>query len=91
MSSAGDVDGDGHADVIVGQPNRISWIGPGLAKAWSTRIGEGSGRKHRITAVPVVAGGRVYTLDSRSQLSAVTTSGAPLWSVSLAPASESRP
>ena len=52
---------------------------------WSAPIGQGEGRKYRITADPVVADGRVFTVDSRAQVSAHSTSGAPLWSRNLAP------
>ncbi len=57
--------------------------------AWSAPIGQGNGRRHRITAAPVVADGRVYTLDSGAQVSAHTTSGERLWAVDLTPVSES--
>lgn len=63
-------------------------IGTSLQVAWSVPIGEGNDRKHRITADPVVANGRVFTLDSRSRLSAFSTSGASLWSVDLTPAAD---
>ncbi|MEM6376144.1 MAG: PQQ-binding-like beta-propeller repeat protein [Pseudomonadota bacterium] len=52
---------------------------------WSVDIGEGDGRKARITADPVVADGRIFTLDARTQVSAVTTSGAVLWTRDLTP------
>ncbi|WP_428925391.1 PQQ-binding-like beta-propeller repeat protein [Marinibacterium sp. SX1] len=54
--------------------------------AWATDIGEGDDRKHRITAAPVVGGGRIYTLDSRDQVTAVAPNGAVLWSVDARPA-----
>ncbi len=63
-------------------------LDPSLQIAWSAEIGEGNDRKHRITADPVVANGRVFTLDSRSRLSAFSTRGAALWSVDLTPASD---
>lgn len=56
--------------------------------AWSVRIGEREGRRHRITADPVVAQGRVFTLDSRSTVAAVSTSGDLLWSRDLTPLTE---
>ena len=59
-----------------------------LSRAFTVSIGEGNGRKHRITADPVVANGRVYALDSRATVSAFTTSGAPVWSRDLTPASD---
>ncbi|TQV69600.1 PQQ-binding-like beta-propeller repeat protein [Aliiroseovarius halocynthiae] len=56
---------------------------------WSASIGEGNDRKHRITAEPVVADGRVFTLDSRAQVVATGTSGATLWARDLTPSSDS--
>ncbi len=56
------------------------------ARIWSVDIGSGNSRKYRITAAPVVASGRVFTMDSTSGVSAVATSGAKLWSVDLTPA-----
>ncbi|MDX1784792.1 MAG: PQQ-binding-like beta-propeller repeat protein [Roseovarius sp.] len=56
---------------------------------WSANIGSGDGARNRISADPVVAGGRVFALDSTGQASAHTTDGAPLWSVSLVPKNDS--
>ena len=63
-------------------------LGRTLNLAWSAAIGEGNGRKHRITADPVLGGGRVFTMDSRATVSAFTTGGAPIWTQDLTPASE---
>lgn len=52
---------------------------------WSTRIGAGDNRKSRITADPVVAGGRIFTLDSEARVSATATNGEAVWSVTLLP------
>ncbi|MEM9579766.1 MAG: PQQ-binding-like beta-propeller repeat protein [Pseudomonadota bacterium] len=52
---------------------------------WSVPIGEGDSRRHRITADPVIAGGRIFTMDSRSLVSAVSLGGEKLWSVDLTP------
>ncbi len=59
-----------------------------LSLAWSVSIGQGNDRRHRITADPVIADGRVYALDSRARVSAHTTLGEPLWVQDLTPASE---
>ena len=59
-----------------------------LSLAWSVSIGQGNDRRHRITADPVVADGRVFTLDSRARVSAHTTAGESLWAQDLTPASE---
>lgn len=61
-------------------------LGSALSLAWSANIGTGDSRKYRITADPVVAGGRVFTLDAQSVVTATSTSGATLWQVDLRPA-----
>ena len=65
---------------------------PALSSAPQLRfaapIGQGNDRKHRITAEPVVAGGRIFTLDSRAQVVATSTSGASVWARDLTPASD---
>jgi len=63
-------------------------LGTGTTLQWSAVVGEGAGRKHRITADPVVGAGRIYTLDSRARVSATSTAGGALWSVDLTPAGE---
>lgn len=55
---------------------------------WSASIGQGNDRKHRITAEPVVADGRIFTLDSRAQVVATSTAGTSLWARDLTPASD---
>jgi outer membrane protein assembly factor BamB len=58
------------------------------ALVWSTNIGSGDSRKQRITAAPVVGGGRIYTLDASSQVSAVSPAGAVLWQRAILPSSD---
>ena len=52
---------------------------------WSAKIGQGNDRRHRITADPVAALGRVFTIDSRASVAATSVSGAPLWARDLTP------
>ena len=59
-----------------------------LSLQWSQSIGQGNGKRHRITATPVLANGVLYTLDSRSTVTAISTSGATLWSRNLTPAAD---
>lgn len=59
-----------------------------LTQIWSTRIGAGNKRKIKITAAPVAAEGRIFTLDAESLVSAVSTGGGILWQRNLTPLSE---
>lgn len=59
-----------------------------LERIFSVDIGEGNSRRARITADPVIADGRVFTLDARSRVSAFTTGGAPLWTADITPPGE---
>lgn len=52
-------------------------------RVWSTAIGTGNSKRNRLTAAPVVAGGRVFAMDARAQVSAVSTSGGVLWQADL--------
>jgi outer membrane protein assembly factor BamB len=52
-------------------------------RVWSTSIGEGSSRKNRISAAPVVSAGRVFTMDGGVTVAATSTAGAPIWSADL--------
>ncbi|SFR18171.1 PQQ-like beta-propeller repeat protein [Poseidonocella sedimentorum] len=55
------------------------------ALAWSAPIGQGNTRKLRITAEPVIAAGRIFTLDAGAGVQATSTAGAPLWTRDLTP------
>ncbi len=55
---------------------------------WSVRVGAGDSRRLRIVSDPVVAGGRIFTLDAAETLSATSTGGATVWSTSLVPQSD---
>ena len=56
-----------------------------LTRIWSTNIGAGDGRKRRITADPVIADGRIFTLDAGTQVTALNTSGGILWTTDINP------
>ncbi|RKF16666.1 quinoprotein [Roseovarius spongiae] len=56
---------------------------------WSANIGKGDSARSRITAQPVVAGGRVFTLDANATVSAHSTSGKALWTANLVPVNDS--
>ena len=59
-----------------------------LAPLFAAPIGAGEDRRHRITADPVVAGGRVFTLDAEATVAAHDLGGAPLWSRDLTPGAD---
>jgi len=50
---------------------------------WVSDIGHGNSRRTRITADPVAADGRIFTLDSEAQLVAHGVDGVTLWTVDL--------
>lgn len=52
---------------------------------WSVPVGKGNSRMNRVSATPVVAGGRVFAMDALARLDAVSTSGTTLWSTDLTP------
>ncbi len=54
---------------------------PGLV--WSANIGAGNSRKLRLSAQPVVAGGRVFAMDARARVTALSTAGGALWTTDL--------
>ncbi|WP_348540011.1 PQQ-binding-like beta-propeller repeat protein [Shimia sp. R11_0] len=53
--------------------------------AWSTSIGQAESRKNRITADPVMADGKIFTVDALATVSAINTAGETLWSKDLTP------
>ena len=55
---------------------------------WTGKIGTGETRRNRISADPVVAGGRVFTMDTRAELRAHGANGGLIWSRNLTPPSE---
>ena len=59
-----------------------------LTHLWSVSIGEGNATKQRLSADPVVAGGRIFTQDALAGVRAFDTSGKLLWSADLTPASD---
>ncbi len=55
-------------------------FGASPARLWSASIGSGSGPQARLAAEPVVAGGRVYTVDTRSVVRAFdANTGGRVW------------
>lgn len=59
---------------------------PNFQIAWRRGVGEGSGRGRQVTAPPVAAGGRVFTMDGEALVVASdAASGAQVWRANLQP------
>lgn len=56
---------------------------------WSQSIGTANSRRQRITASPVVGGGRIFTMDAAATVTAVSPAGDVLWSRDLTPDTDS--
>ncbi len=50
---------------------------------WSANMGAGNSRKNRISAAPVVSGGRVFAMDAAMTVTALSTGGGLLWQADL--------
>ncbi len=56
-------------------------LGTSLGTAWTVSIGAGSDKKGRLISAPVVAGGRVYTIDTNGTVRAFDArNGGAVWS-----------
>ncbi|MGE0212225.1 MAG: PQQ-binding-like beta-propeller repeat protein [Parvibaculaceae bacterium] len=61
-------------------------LGPQLSRVFSINAGAGSDGDGRLTASPIIVGGRVFVLDSQAKVRAFSAErGAPVWSTSLVP------
>jgi len=57
-----------------------------VSRAWDTSVGNGSSRYNKVMAQPVLAGGRVFTMDGGVQVSALDAgNGGRIWQVDLKP------
>ena len=60
-----------------------------IKKVWSVNIGDGSDDEERLVASPIIANGRIFTIDALSLVSAYKTSnGRLLWKKNLTPEDE---
>jgi len=75
-----------------GEPNNAPGhlaLANAVRQAWSADAGKGSSSEGRVTASPIVFGGRVYTLDAGARVTAFSTSGGGVsWKTSLIPEKE---
>ena len=74
-----------HRNGNAAHAGKIGNLNSDLTLAFSAPIGKGNSLRARITADPVVAGGIVYTLDARSQVTATAVNGATVWTADVAP------
>ncbi len=64
-------------------------LAPQFKKTWEVSIGDGGDKRTPLTAIPVVAEDRVYTLDTAGNLAAFDVQdGKRLWRVSIVPRGE---
>jgi outer membrane protein assembly factor BamB len=71
-------------------PGHLALSGSG-AKLWSADAGTGSSSRGRLSAVPLVADGKVFTLDAGGNVTAfAASSGARLWSANVTPKPEKK-
>jgi outer membrane protein assembly factor BamB len=64
-------------------------LGGSLHKVWSVDAGTGSSSSGRLSAVPLVADGKVFTLDAAGDISAFSASGgSKMWTTSVTPKNE---
>jgi outer membrane protein assembly factor BamB len=75
----------GYADNVM---HHLSATGE-LQRVWSTGIGSGSSKSSRLTASPVISGGKIFALDSETEVSAFDAkTGDRLWRSDLTPDDE---
>ena len=66
-------------------------IGERVNKSWRVDIGTGSSSSGRLSAIPIVADGKVFTLDAGGTVSAFSAAGGSrVWSISVTPKNEKR-
>ncbi|MEM9716062.1 MAG: PQQ-binding-like beta-propeller repeat protein [Pseudomonadota bacterium] len=56
-----------------------------LTRLWTVDIGKGNARRTRLTADPIVVGGRIFVMDATAQVSAISANGQVLWQADLRP------
>jgi len=73
---------------VAGETDRISILELNetlFDKLWSKDVGKGSARKGRVVAPPVVAGGRIFTMDGQNRVTAMdANTGDKIWDYKVA-------
>ncbi|MBT3070557.1 PQQ-binding-like beta-propeller repeat protein [Rhodomicrobium sp. Az07] len=61
-------------------------FGQNMRTAWTASAGEGSSKRMRLTAIPIVYDGKVYTLDAEGTVRAISMeNGGTVWRMSTVP------
>ncbi len=68
-------------------PGHLAFAGGGKT-VWREDAGSGSNSDGRVIALPIVHGGKVFTLDRKGQVTAFSLSGGRVWRVDLTPEKE---
>jgi outer membrane protein assembly factor BamB len=68
-------------------PGHLAYSG-GAKTIWSEDAGAGSNSDGRVTAVPIVHGGKVFTLDREGRVTAFSLNGGTVWKADLKPENE---
>lgn len=64
-------------------------IGDKIERAWRTNVGSGAGKRAKLLAQPIVAEGKVFTLDARTDVTAVDAkTGKTVWETDVTPKDE---
>ncbi|MGE5506465.1 MAG: PQQ-binding-like beta-propeller repeat protein [Actinomycetota bacterium] len=64
-------------------------VGDHIARAWKTGVGTGSGSRRKLLGQPIVAEGKVFTVDASSKVTAVAArDGDEIWDTELTPSDE---
>jgi outer membrane protein assembly factor BamB len=72
---------------ISNAPGHLAFSG-NAKKVWSSDIGAGSSSDGKIISLPIISGGKVFTLDSEGQVSAFSMAGQRIWRTDLTPEEE---
>jgi outer membrane protein assembly factor BamB len=73
--------------VASNSPGHLVFAGSGRP-VWHEDAGAGSDSSGRVSAIPIVYDGKVFTLDRRGRVSAFSMGGGELWHTSVAPEDE---
>ena len=68
-------------------PGHLAYSG-GTKTIWSESAGAGSNSDGRVTALPIVHGGKVFTLDREGRVTAFSLTGGTVWKADLKPENE---